>query len=240
MDSRFLLVTVRPELDAAHDEYDSMLAATGLAPSALTQHLLESTPLGDALDGVAGVIVGGSPFSVSDLAKSSVQERAEADLRRIAAAAVDDGLPVLFTCYGIGVAAEAYGGKVGRQYGEPTGAVTISLTADGRADPLLARLPARFDALVAHKEAVDILPPDAVLLASSPTCPVQIFRMGETLYAAQFHPEVTPTDLANRARIYQHHGYFAAEELLAVQRSLARTSVTVPRLLLKSFVERYG
>ncbi|MET0976202.1 MAG: glutamine amidotransferase [Leifsonia sp.] len=240
MDSRFLLVTVRPELDAARDEYESMLAATGLARSALTQHLLESEPLGDALDGVAGVIVGGSPFNVTDAAKSAVQRRCENDLVRIADAAVEHGLPVLFTCYGIGVVTVAYGGEVGREYGEATGAVTIELTPDGSADPLLAGLPGRFDALVAHKEAVNALPRGAVLLATSASCPVQVFRLGRTLYATQFHPEVTPGDLADRAKIYQHHGYFAAEELLAVQKSLAMTSVTVPRLLLKAFVERYG
>ena len=56
----------------------------------------------------------------------------------------------------------------------------------------------------------------------------------------QFHPEVTAADLAARASIYQHHGYFDAHELHIVQARLAATSVTVPRLLLKAFVERYG
>ncbi|KQO97423.1 glutamine amidotransferase [Leifsonia sp. Leaf264] len=240
MTARFLLVTIRPELDAARDEYDSMLAATGLPASALSQHLLAADPLGNALDAVAGVIVGGSPFSVTDAAKTSAQRRAEADLRTIAAASVDDGLPVLFTCYGIGVVAEAYGGSVGREFGEPTSAVPVTLTADGVADPLLGSLPPAFDALVAHKEAVNTLPTGAVLLASSPACPVQAFRLGDSLHAVQFHPEVTAADLAARARIYQHHGYFDAHELHIVQARLAATSVSVPRLLLKAFVERYA
>ncbi|MEL4320508.1 glutamine amidotransferase [Leifsonia sp. YIM 134122] len=237
MTARFLLVTIRPELDAARDEYESMLAATGLPASALSQHLLADDPLDDALDGVAGVIVGGSPYSVTDAAKTSSQRRAESDLRTIAAASVGHGLPVLFTCYGIGVVAQAYGGSVGREYGEPTSAVPVTLTAAGIADPLLGALPATFDALVAHKEAVNTLPTGAVLLAGSPSCPVQAFRLGTHLYAVQFHPEVTADDLAARAGIYQHHGYFDAHELHVVQARLAETSVTVPRRLLKAFVD---
>ncbi|KQQ93973.1 hypothetical protein ASF62_07320 [Leifsonia sp. Leaf325] len=240
MTARFLLVTIRPELDAARDEYESMLAATGLPASALSQHLLADEPLGDALDGVAGVIVGGSPFSVTDAAKTSSQRRAESELRVIAAASVDHGLPVLFTCYGIGVVAETYGGTVGREHGEPTSAVPISLTAAGISDPLLGTLPPTFDALVAHKEAVNTLPTGAVLLAGSPSCPVQAFRLGAHLHAVQFHPEVTADDLAARASIYQHHGYFDAHELHVVQARLAQTSVTVPRRLLKAFVDLHG
>ncbi|KQX07985.1 MULTISPECIES: glutamine amidotransferase [unclassified Leifsonia] len=240
MTARFLLITIRPELDAARDEYGSMLAATGLPSSALSQHLLADVPLDDALDGVSGVIVGGSPFSVTDAVKSPAQRRAEADLRTVAAASVDQGLPVLFTCYGIGVVAQAYGGSVGREHGEPTSAVPVTLTAEGAADPLLGTLPRTFDALVAHKEAVNTLPTGAVLLAGSPECPVQAFRLGSSLYAVQFHPEVTADDLAARAGIYQHHGYFDAHELHVVQARLAATSVSVPRRLLKAFVELNG
>ena len=35
-----------------------------------------------------------------------------------------------------------------------------------------------------------MLPRHAVLLASSPTCPVQAFRIGSHVYATQFHPEL--------------------------------------------------
>ena len=35
-----------------------------------------------------------------------------------------------------------------------------------------------------------MLPPTAVLLATSPRCPVQMFRVKQNLYATQFHPEL--------------------------------------------------
>jgi GMP synthase (glutamine-hydrolysing) len=236
----FLLLTIRPEDDAAAAEYASVRSATGLEPASLRQLRLDREPLGAALDGVAGVIVGGSPFNAADAEKSATQQRVEADLTRLARTAVDTGLPVFFTCYGIGVAAVALGGAVDKGFGEPVGPTTITLTRDGELDPIFAGLPASFDALVGHKEAVSALPPGAVLLASSAACPVQLFRVGASFYAAQFHPEVTPQDIIDRARIYQHHGYFPVEEFDAVAARVAEASVTVPRRMLRAFVERFA
>ncbi len=51
-------------------------------------------------------------------------------------------------------------------------------------------LPDRFEALAGHKEATERLPAEAVLLASSDGCPVQVYRVGRRVYATQFHPEV--------------------------------------------------
>ena len=52
-----------------------------------------------------------------------------------------------------------------------------AFTDEGVADPILAGMPRMFNAFVGHKEAIRELPPSAVLLASSPTCPVQMFRV---------------------------------------------------------------
>ena len=42
------------------------------------------------------------------------------------------------------------------------------------------------------------MPPHAVVLASSATCPVQAFRVGRNLYATQFHPELDLAGLDTR------------------------------------------
>ena len=57
-----------------------------------------------------------------------------------------------------------------------------------------------------------MLPPDAVLLASSPTCPVQMFRVRENLYATQFHPELDLPGIITRIGVYRDYGYFQPKE----------------------------
>jgi GMP synthase (glutamine-hydrolysing) len=169
--------------------------------------------------------------------KHPVQRRVEADLARLAEAALERDHPLLFTCYGIGVLTRVLGGVVGTEHGEEAAAVEIRLTPDGVADPLVGALPARFDALVGHKEATERLPADAVLLASSAACPVQVYRVGRRVYATQFHPEVSTHDFVARAQVYRHHGYFPASELRAVSERLAAASVTEPQRMLRRFVE---
>ncbi|MEJ3403841.1 glutamine amidotransferase [Rathayibacter sp. YIM 133350] len=236
----FLLLTIRPEDDAAAGEYASVLEASGLPASALRQHRLDSEPLGDALEGVEGVIVGGSPYNATDELKPPAQLRAEDDLARLTRLARDNDLPTMFTCYGIGVAAAALGGTVEHGVGEPVGPANIELTPDGERDPLLVGLPSRFEAFVGHKESVTQLPADAVLLASSPHCHVEMFRVGTALYATQFHPEPTANDLIARARIYQHHGYFPVHELAVVEERIGASRVSVPRRMLRRFVEHFS
>ena len=68
--------------------------------------------------------------------------------------------------------------------------LAVELTADGRADPVTAELPARFATLQWHSDTFD-LPAGATLLASSPAYPHQAFRVGAGVYAVQFHLEVT-------------------------------------------------
>ena len=97
-----------------------------------------------------------------------------------------------------------------------------------------------FDAFVGHKEACSVLPPSAVLLASSAACPVQMFRVKKNLYATQFHPELDLPGLLTRVRIYQHAGYFPPAELDDLIDRLMPSVVTEPGRMLANFVARYG
>jgi GMP synthase (glutamine-hydrolysing) len=236
----FLFLSARPEVEAVGPEYESVRRAMGLDAGRLEHVRLDVDSLRDLrLDDVAGVVVGGSPYNVTtpEASKHPVQRRVEADLARLAEDAVARDHPLLFTCYGIGVLTRVLGGAVGTEHGEEAAAVEISLTPDGVADPLVGTLPARFDALVGHKEATERLPADAVLLASSAACPVQVYRVGRRVYATQFHPEVSTHDFVARAQVYRHHGYFPASELRAVSERLAAASVTEPQRMLRRFVE---
>lgn len=75
------------------------------------------------------------------------------------------------------------------------------------ADPLLAGLPPHPELLLAHGRALKALPPSCTLLASRPTCQVQIFRLdGTRIYGVQAHPELyTPEYPAGRTLL---HNFF--------------------------------
>jgi GMP synthase (glutamine-hydrolysing) len=238
----FLFLATRAEDDAADDEYAAFLRGTGLGEGLLRRVRLEAGPMPELdLDDYAGVLVGGSPFTSSDPlpGKSAVQRRVEAELSALLDRVVPADKPFLGACYGIGTLGVHQGGVVDRTHGEPISSVPVTLTPAGRSDPLLAGLPGVFDALVGHKEACRVLPPTAVLLASSPTCPVQMFRIGRNVYATQFHPELDVPGLVTRARVYQHAGYFPPQELEALVARVSVAVVTQPARLLATFADRY-
>ena len=237
----FVLLATRAEDDAADAEYAAFLRFGGLAPGELRRVRLESTPMPDLdLDGLSGIFVGGSPYDASASSKSEAQVRVEAEMSALLDEVVAGDVPFLGACYGVGTLGVHQGGVIDTTYGEPIGAVQISLTDDGVADPLLAGLPPVFDAYVGHKEACRVLPGTATLLASSPTCPVEMFRVRRNLYATQFHPELDVDGIVGRIRTYADYGYFPPAELAEVVARVRATEVSVPPRILAAFVRRYA
>jgi GMP synthase (glutamine-hydrolysing) len=239
----FLLLATRADEVAADDEYAAFLRSTGLPCGRLRRVRMEAAPLPRLdLDDYAGVFLGGGPFNSSDppASKSAVQHRVECELRSLLHEIVVRDLPFLGACYGVGTLGVQEGGIVDRTYAEPVGCVPISLTADGLADPLLAGVPETFDAFVGHKEACRVLPPTAALLATSPHCPAQMFRIKKNVYATQFHPELDVAGVVTRVRVYQHAGYFAPAELTELIARLEVAVVTEPARILANFVARYA
>jgi GMP synthase (glutamine-hydrolysing) len=239
----FLLLGSRDDDGAADNEYAAFLAFTGLDESALHRVRLERGPLGDVdLSQWSGIFLGGGPFNSSDSVeqKSSVQHRVEEDLHRLLDMVVARDFPFLGACYGIGALGTHQGAVVDRTYTEPVGVVSVALTGAGRADPLTCVLSRSFEAFTGHKEAIRELPPHAVNLASSSTCPVQAFRIGRNVYATQFHPELDIEGLCLRIDVYRHSGYFAPEEADDIKEMARCSTVTEPPWLLRRFVELYG
>ena len=239
----FLFLGIRAQDAAADDEYAAVLRSAGLDEQHVQRVRLEREVLGPLdLDDWSGIVVGGGPWNVSDpeATKAPEQRRGEARLRELALEVVAADFPFLGACYGIGTLGTLFGGVVDRQFPEPIGAATISLTADGLADPLLGSLPPVFNAFLGHKEAVSTLPRGAVRLASSQACPVQAFRIGSRVYATQFHPELDVAGLVTRIETYRDFGYYdpgEGEELIRLARAAV---VTEPPRLLARFAELYA
>jgi GMP synthase (glutamine-hydrolysing) len=239
-----LYVCVRPQLGAAAAEYESFRTAMHVDESRLARHDLVREPLPDAaFEQYAGFLVGGSPFNVTDpeSTKTDAQRRLEADLARIAErTARGDGPASLFTCYGIGIATRTLGGTVSRAFPEDTGPVAVELVRAARADPLFGGLANRFTALTAHKEGTEKLPSGAVLLARNDGCPVQAYRVGDRLYATQFHPEPTTKAFTERMAVYRDDGYFDSSDYDAIAGRVLAASVTEPARLLRAFAARFA
>ena len=239
-----LYVCVRPQLGAAAAEYESFRAAMRVDEGLLARHDLVREPLpDDVFERYAGFLIGGSPFNVTDpeSTKTDAQRRLEADLARIAEATADGAGPAaLFTCYGIGIATRTLGGTVSRAFPEDTGPVAVQLTAGAATDPLFGTLAHRFTALTAHKEGTESLPPGAVLLARNDGCPIQAYRVGDRLYATQFHPEPTTKAFTERMAVYRDDGYFDSADYDAIAGRVLAASVSQPARLLRAFAERFG
>lgn len=238
----FLLLATRAHDDVADDEYQAVLRACRLRESQLVRIRLEQRPLGPVdLDDWSGVIVGGSPFNVSDPpeVKSAIQQRVEAEIGALLTRCVATDFPFLGACYGIGSLTAQQGGVVDRTYGERVAAVTIAVTEVGREDPIFGQLPPQFDAFVAHKEAVTVLPASAVTVATSANCPVQAMRVGTAVYATQYHPELDAGGLGMRVDAYRDQGYFRADEVEQVKAMARAANVDHAGQVLAAFCDRF-
>jgi len=234
-----LYVCVRPELGAADAEHASFRRALGVDVvdrlDLLTERLDPAR-----LARYSGVVVGGSPFNVSDVEKSAVQLRVEADLEHIARLAIDSQVAAFFTCFSIGVVTRMLGGQVTSDTPESASATVIETTAAGAADPVFGPSSPALTVFTAHKESAAALPEGAVLLATNDTCPVQAYRVGTHLYTAQFHPEPTPRDFADRMTFYRTTGYFDPDEFDAVQGQVLSAAVTEGAALLRRFAQTFA
>lgn len=102
-------------------------------------------------------------------------------------------VPTLGICLGSQLLAQAAGARVGPLAEAEIGWSEVELTDAGARDPVLSELPLRFVALQWHHYAHE-LPDGAAALAESPAS-LQGFRLGETCWGVQFHPEVTEPQL---------------------------------------------
>ncbi|MEO0917081.1 MAG: glutamine amidotransferase [Pseudomonadota bacterium] len=238
-----LILQLRPEDDASDGEYRAFLEKGQLAAGDAVRHRLEAASLttGFSLDDFSAVIVGGGPGCVSDdpATRDPAEARAEAEILALLPDIIARDMPFLGCCAGIGILAHHMGGDVSKaRYGEPVGATTARLTDAGRADPLLAGLPAQFDVLVGHKEAVQRVPTGVTHLMTGEACPVQMIRVKSNVYATQFHPEADGQVFADRIRIYRGHGYFEPEEADALTKAVLAARAEVPKQILARFVAR--
>ncbi|MEZ5102385.1 MAG: type 1 glutamine amidotransferase [Thermoleophilia bacterium] len=144
----------------------------------------EGEPLPDwrAFDAIVAM---GGPMSVNDEAELPWL----VDEKRLIRDAVGAGTPYWGACLGVQLLAAALGARVYPAPAPEVGVMPVELTPEAASDPVFAGLPRTLPTFQWHGDTFD-LPPGAVLLAGSPVCPNQAFRVGRA-YGVQFHLEVS-------------------------------------------------
>lgn len=235
----FVLLSPRSGAEVLAAEYADFLSYSGLTPAELEQRPLDNpgADLG-SFDGVEGVFIGGSPFTITRPVDVEWQEAISQKLVDfIQVESERQRFGIFSTCYGTSMLAHYLDGEVNSQYSESAGTSEVSLTDAGRVDPITAALPDRFTALTGHKDSVVRVPEEATLLATGETCPVQIYRYRENVWTSQFHPEMDAAGITRRLSFYEDEGYCDPAEIVETYARFEGQDTAAANSLLRRFVE---
>jgi GMP synthase-like glutamine amidotransferase len=179
-------VLVFQHIDVEHPGvFRDFLAADGIAWDAVRFDAGDPVPMLDRYDALFAM---GGPMDAWEEDKYPWLKREKKAIRE---AVAERRMPFLGVCLGAQLLADALGGKVGPMAEPEVGVMDVELSVAGRLDPLFAGLGPVCTCLQWHGAEVKKPPKDADVLASSPACPVQAFRVGRKAYALQYHVEPT-------------------------------------------------
>lgn len=111
------------------------------------------------------------------------------------------GKPVLGICLGSQLLARAFGAENHLGTAPEFGWVDVTLTEEGRADPVLSQVPKTFPIFQWHSDTFT-LPEGATHLAHSATARHQAFRIGRATYGTQFHFEANRSVVQDWTRTF--------------------------------------
>jgi GMP synthase (glutamine-hydrolysing) len=235
----FLFLQIRPEYDAAENEYQTIKS---IANVDIDRERICHVPFPEIdLSKYSGVILGGGPATISDseIKKPDYQRYFEPKLFDLLKWIIKSDFPFIGLCFGPAALVTALDGLASKRYPEKVGAYNIELTDQGRVDRIFKGIPYEFKAFAGHKESVERLPQGAVVLATSELCPVQGFKIGNNVYAFQFHPELDADGLAVRINTYKNMGYFEPEEAESLINMARSQDVTFPRKILANYFDYF-
>lgn len=140
------------------------------------------------------------------------------DVRDRLAQAAARGVPTLGICLGAQLLAVACGGRVEvGALGVEAAVVLARWRPEAATDELVAGLPDPFPGPSMHDDAIVVLPPDAVWLASSAMYDHQVFRVGARSWGVQFHPEASVSTFRGWADGHPEPVRYAALDALVEQ-----------------------
>lgn len=170
-------------------------------------HDIVREPLPENCDPDLLIVLGG-PVGVQD-AKEYPFIHAELQLLQ---ARLQQRRPTLGICLGAQLMAQALGASVAANATREIGWQPVQLTPAGRESALRHLGSERTAVFHWHSDNFE-LPPSADLLASTPGCPNQAFRIGRNILGLQFHPEVSASGL--QTWYVGHHRALASQQDLS-------------------------
>lgn len=200
--------------------FSTVLANRGIQVSCLEAYKKPEIPTG--LGSHSGLILMGGPMSVYDEDIYSFL----GPERRLIQNCLRENKPVLGICLGCQLIASALGARVVPGAAKEIGWKRVTLTEEGKQDPLLRGIPAIFPGFHWHGDIFD-LPRETTRLASSEMTECQAFRYRTNVYGFLFHLEV------NEETITAMSGNFASElsvEGIEGATLLATAKEVLPRL----------
>ena len=218
-DLKILLLQIRHDIETCQEEYLEFVEHSGLTE----QNLFVLNPCKQTefnpniIDDYDALFVGGS----SDATVMKPEDYPFVDSsKKLVRYTYEKSIPVFASCFGFQSLVRALGGElVYDPASTEVGTFELELTEQGKIDPLLGKLPARFDAQMGHKDRAASLADGVVHLASSRLCTFQALRIpGKPIWATQFHPELDRQTNLDRYRQYlANYGPRSAAEQAAAE-----------------------
>ena len=166
------------------DFEDWVIRACGLSDQAVSVINVVDGEALPSVEKLSGVIITGSHAMVTDQV-TWIQA-----LASWIPQVLEHNVPLLGICFGHQLLAQAMGGRSDyNPKGREIGTVAITLTPEGKQDRLLGSLPPVFNAHTTHAQTVIKLPANALRLAENLFEANHAFRLGDSAWGLQFHPE---------------------------------------------------
>jgi GMP synthase (glutamine-hydrolysing) len=173
----------------------------------------------------SGLIVLGGPMNVDEVDRYPFLAEEVGWIRQ----AISADLPVLGICLGSQLLAKANGARVYPNPVKEIGWYPIEWTAAAADDSLLAGCARSPYVFQWHGDTFD-LPHGATLLATSPLCRHQAFRIGNSAYGLQFHIEVNAEIIALWLDQPGNCGELAGLDYIDPRAVLAATPARLPAM----------
>jgi GMP synthase (glutamine-hydrolysing) len=95
-----------------------------------------------------------------------------------------------------------------------SGSFELSLTEEGKKDPLFEGVSENFIAQYGHKDSLKSTPKNTKLLANGKNCQTSALKHKNNIYSVQFHPEMQKDDLIVKMDLYKDYIPQGKEEFI--------------------------